>query len=57
MCTSRSPEFVKTYSELMISVTVSGLTILLRVLENLISEKSLGICLKEENCQCLFWQI
>ena len=40
-----------------ISVTVSGLTILLRVLENLISEKSLGICLKEENFQCLFWQI
>ena len=57
MCTSQSPEFVETYSELMISVTVSGLTILLRVLENLISEKSLGICLKEENCQCLFWQI
>ena len=50
---SRSPEFVKTYSKLMISVTVSGLAILLRVLENLISEKSLGICLTEENFQCI----
>ena len=37
MCTS--PEFVKTYSKLLISVSVSGLTILLRVLENLVSEK------------------
>ena len=57
MCTSQFSEFVKTYSELLISVSVSGLTILLRVLENLVSEKSLGICLKEENFQCLFWQI